>query len=408
MTTWSRRWWLRSAFWIGAAVLAWRIVCLQLASHFAGLATPAASASALDWYSGQPWALYQWARRQLADHPEEGAEWLQRAARANPSDGRVYALLAAIRAADGHWDSALELADSADHLAPMRGEVQRELALLHARLGRVDSLLRHLMRAIDTSPDGRRDLFAQLLALLDDPGLRARTGSLITPDKRWQPEFFAYAAEQARGVDVVEFLYRSGSSSIEMRRQIIARYQREQRWIDAYLAWIDGLSAQQVKALGNVYDGGFEQSVGDDEFGWHAAEVAGVKVQIEPRPDGAGRALKLTFTGEISPFRDVHQTLLLRPGRYQLRGEARTERLQAVRGIAWVLRCMTAANEVLGSTEPLQGTSAWREFTLTFIVPPLDCAAQDLRLELTGRYAGEFQASGIAWFDNIRVLRSRV
>ena len=50
-------------------------------------------------------------------------------------------------------------------------------------------------------------------------------------------------------------------------------------------------------------------------------------------------------------------------------------------------------------------TQGWRNVAFTFTVPPQDCAAQYVRLDLDARMASEELVSGTILFDELQISR---
>jgi hypothetical protein len=153
-----------------------------------------------------------------------------------------------------------------------------------------------------------------------------------------------------------------------------------------------------------LQDGGFDGVGRGPLLGWSVGKVAGGDVLLAAPEGNGNRALRLLFHDRRVPFRHVSQTLLLKPGRYELFGRARLEELRAALGLGWNLSCVES-NASLGKSERLLGTSRWREFSFAFVVPEENCGAQLLQLVLDARIAAEQQVAGEAWFDDLQIRR---
>jgi hypothetical protein len=153
-----------------------------------------------------------------------------------------------------------------------------------------------------------------------------------------------------------------------------------------------------------LQDGGFDGVGRGPMLGWSVGKVPGADVLLAAPADAGNRALRVLFHDRRVPFQHVSQTLLLRPGRYQLYGRARLENLRAAMGLVWNLSCIES-NAPLGKSEHLLGSSGWRKFGFAFVVPEANCGAQLLRLVLDARIAAEQQVVGEAWFDDMQIQR---
>ena len=85
-----------------------------------------------------------------------------------------------------------------------------------------------------------------------------------------------------------------------------------------------------------------------------------------------------------------------------LRGRYRLESVRTQFGVQWEDGCGGAAP--LATGERLVGTSDWREFTVRFAVSA-NCYPPQLALVLRGDAKLDLQATGLAWFDDVHVLR---
>lgn len=390
---------------VALGILAWRIIVLGLAEHYAGRGN---LASALVWYPSHPQALFLQARLLAEADAQKAEKLLAKAAWENPTDGRVFMALARNREQAGELQSAEELAILAGRLAPMRGEVQLAAAGFWLRRGQFEQAFRNLSTALEVRPGIRGELYPFLLDLAEDPRTRAAFGVFLKEPPSWWEGFFRYAAANAEELDTLRSLYhRNGyRPSLDERDSFLARLQREDRWLEMYFVWLNSLDAQQLAALGNVYDGSFELGLSEQGLGWRVQPVRGVSVETVPTYGARGsRALHLVFEGKRSPFRHLYQYLFLEPGRYRLTGLVKLDNLRAARGVQWTVRCLSGEGALLGASNRFLGAADWQAFDTEFAVPAEACPAQELRLELAGRHASDFEAEGEVWFDNLAIRR---
>lgn len=397
-------------FLIAAGLLAWRMVVVNLADHFARQDTASAATSALSWYPHHPQALYIQGRALMNDHPSKAEQLLRQAAQENPTDGRVYMALAHLWEQRGELEKAANLVTIASQLAPMRSAVQLQAASFWFRQGQLERALQRWGTALDLRPQIRASLYPQLLRLAEDPQAQPAFAVLLNDPPSWWESFFSYAAANAANLETLWVLYQLRSQnghtpSATERSRYMARLQRNGLWMEAYFTWLNSLDAQQLAALGNIYNGSFELPFSGEGFDWRTSLVQGVMVETALTSGGGNRALHVVFEGRRVPFKHLYQYLLLQPGNYQLRGQARPEGLQTAQGVQWTLRCIAGGRQVLGTSERFLGSDEWRQFTIEFTVPVENCQVQELRLELIGRFAQEFAASGAVWFDDLRIRR---
>lgn len=390
--------------------LAWRALVTNLADYYASQETPEAAVGALRWRSDQPAALYQRGVALVASEPAEAERLLRAAAWANPTDALVYLALADQWVKAGRPAAAVRLAEIADALGPLRSPALARSAQFWLEQERPDRALARWRMLLRTRPETSAQLFPLLVQLAENPAARPLLQPLLADPPEWWDQFFAYAAVKATRPETAVFLYqkrnRHGTLPVaEEQRAYLDRLWKENRWLEAYLAWLNGLDERQTKVLGHVYNGGFEAPVTHLGFDWRMSSPRGVMVEtIETYGARGEKALHVSFNGERVRFQHVLQYLFLDAGRYRLQGRGRPDGLKAERGLRWRVRC-SGADAILAESEPFVGADEWRYFAVEFTVPDEGCPAQLLRLELDGRVELDFEAQGGAWFDDLAIIR---
>lgn len=393
-----------------AGILAWRALVTNLADDYAGQETPEAAIGALRWRGDQPAALYQRGVALIASEPAEAERLLRAAAWANPADALVYLALAEAWVKAGRSAAAVRLVEIADVLGPLRSPALARSAEFWLGQERPDRALARWRMLLRTRPETAAPLFPLLLRLAENPATQPLLQPLLADPPEWWDRFFAYAAAQATRPETVVFLYQSrhrrgALPAADEQRAYLERLWKENRWLDAYLAWLNGLDERQIRALGNVHNGGFEAPVTHLGFDWRLSALRGTMVEIIETYGARGdKALHVSFNGERVRFQHVSQYLFLEAGRYQLQGRGRPDRLKTERGLRWRVRCV-GAHTVLAESELFLGSDEWRSFAVDFTIPEQGCPAQLLRLELDGRVELEFEARGDAWFDDLAIVQ---
>ena len=391
-------------------ILAWRALVTNLADYYASQETPEAAIGALRWRGDQPLALYQHGMALAASDPAEAERLWRAAAWANPTDALVYLALAGQWAKAGRQAAAVRLVEIADALGPLRSPALARSAQFWLEQERPDRALAHWRMLLRTRPETAAQLFPLLLQLAENPATRPLLQPLLADPAEWWDRFFAHAAAKATRTETVVFLYqnrnRQGALPDEdEQRAYLDRLWKDQRWLEAYLAWLNGLDERRTKVLGSVYNGGFEAPVTQLGFDWRTSSPRGATVEIIETYGARGdKALYVGFNGERVRFQHVLQHLFLDAGRYRLQGRARPDGLKAERGLRWRVHCVDAS-AVLAESEPFVGSDEWRSFAVDFVVPDQKCPAQLLRLELDGRVELDFEAQGGAWFDDLTIVR---
>jgi hypothetical protein len=394
-----------------AGLVLWRVAIVNVGDYFAEEGGPESARQALNWNAGQPKALAEVALQQTTVAGTSAAKSLAAAAQANPADGRIMAAMAQ----DAHKAKADELAGramlAATTMAPQRTDVSLaayRFWLAHDNPGQA---LQAANVALTREPELAESMYPQLLLLMRHPQADEAFAGLLKSRVRWWPGFFGYVAAQAPNAEVVRALYSmqlQGPNAFE-RQQLqsyLARLQRDGQWLDAYLVWLNSLPADAMSFSGELHNGGFEEASRNLGFEWLNQAVPGVMVGFDSTYGTTGaKALHVVFQGTMRTYwRHFNQYLMLAPGEYTLRGRVRIDSLLAERGVEWLLACNGAA-EPLATTDRFKGTDQWRYFVVPFVVPENGCPVQDLRLELVGRSALDFEASGQIWFDDLAVQR---
>lgn len=391
-------------------LLSWRIVVSGIAEYYSQQDDRTEVVEALLWQPLQPQGLYQQALTQLESAPPAAERLLQAAAWADPSDALVYLALADLWVKAGRVPVAQGLVAVADALGPMRPPALSRSADFWLRQGHWDRVLARWSNLLLNRPENANQLFPVLLRVAENPAGRPLLRPFLEHPPAWWLQFFSYTAQKAQYPETVLSLYqarrRQGDLLDRVEQQVyLDRLLRDKRWLEAYLAWLNGLDDRQLTVLGNVYNNGFELPITSLGFDWRIAPVRGAVVETVSTYGVRGyKALHVGFNGQRVQFNHVSQYLFLQPGRYRLYGWVRPDRLRTERGLRWTVRCAPDRPALMAS-EPFLGSDDWRLFAVEFVVPESDCMAQVLRLELEGRAALDFEVEGDIWFDDLTVTR---
>lgn len=394
-----------------AGVLGWRVIVTGVADYYASQETPEAAIGALRWRDDRSTAWYQRGLASSASEPLAAERSFQAAAWANPTDALVYLALAELWVRSGRRAAAVGLVDIADILGPLRSPALARSAEFWLGQQRPDRALARWAMLLRTRPETTTQLFPLLLRLAEDPATQRLLQPLLADPPEWWDGFFSYAAANARQVETVIFLHQRRSrdkapSSAGEQRVFLDRLWKEERWLEAYLAWLNGLDERQQQGLGNLYNGGFELPVTGVGFDWRISSPRGALVEItETYGTRGGKALHVAFNGQRVRFQHVQQPLYLEPGTYRLQGRVRPDGLRAERGLRWAVRCAGSDARLLAESDSFLGTDDWQVFATNFTVPEANCPAQMLRLELQGQAELDFEAWGGIWFDDLTIVR---
>lgn len=398
---------------LAAAFLAWRVVVTNMAELVLQDDGPDTAGLALRWNASNAQARYLEGLGRTKKDPAQATAYLSSAIRNNPTEGPAYAALARLEEEGGQLDEAGQAMQAAAQMAPRRVDVQLEVARFWFRRGDIARAMQHLDVALTFGGSLRSELFPDLLKLAEDPATRgAAFAQLLKQPVAWFPQFFSYATASATSVDTLRALFQmqaGGPNAIttDGLRAHLQRLQRENLWIESYLVWLNSLPKDRLNAIGNLFNGGFEEEISNLGFDWIVTPASQVVVDTATTYGTTGhKALRVVFRGPRIQFQHVHQYLMLDPGNYSLRGRVRPDNLESPEGVHWSIYCAGSAT-ALAHSERFNGTDHWQHFASQFQIPPRDCAVQMLRLELAGRSALDYEAKGAIWFDDLSIARQK-
>ncbi len=398
---------------LAAAFLAWRIVVTNMAELFLQDDGPDAATPALRWNASNAQARYLEGLSQAKADPARAMADLSSAIRNNPTDGPAYAALARLKEGSGNLAEAEKAMQAAAQMAPRRVDVQLEAARFWFRRGDIARAMKHMDVVLTFGDSLREEIFPDLLKLAEDPATREMAHARLLKQRvAWWPQFFNYAAAKATSVETLRALFQmqaGGPNTVttDGLRAYLQRLQRENLWVESYLVWLNSLRKDQLNAIGNLFNGGFEEEISNLGFDWIVTPASQVVVDTATTYGATGhKALHVVFRGPRIQFQHVHQYMMLDPGNYSLHGRARSDNLESPEGMQWSIYCVGTA-KALAHSERFNGTDHWQHFATQFQVPAQDCAVQMLRLELAGRSALDYEAKGVIWFDDLSIARQK-
>lgn len=385
-------------------LLAW-LVCVRGYSDFLAGVLPE---RALALNPNQADALLAEAEAALLAHRLSDAKTLaQSALRAAPMSGPALRMLGAVAEAEGDSPMAMALIKEAVATTPRDTAGQFWLAINALANRDLPGCLQRLDRLLRIEPEVARDAFPILATIAVSPAGVAEMARVLVPDPPWRGRFMSQLIGQAPAVTDVLRLFRAisaGGGEVALREsdQLAARLSVAGDW--RRLRKLISSTPHAPEASELLHDGSFDGAGRGPLLGWNLGRVPGADVLIGEDPDRNGnRLLHLAFYGRRVPFGHVSQFLLLQPGQYRLTGRVRLAGLQTPLGLVWTVSCARGSVS-LGTSERLRGSSAWRSFSVSFAVPPIDdCGGQSLRLFLDARIAAEQQVVGEAWFDDFKI-----
>lgn len=250
-----------------AALLAWRIVVTNMAEFFIRGDEQDAAARALSWDGTNAQALFSEGLRSARTNPARAINYLSAAVRNNPTDGPSYAALARLKEESGNLAEAGLAMQAAAQMAPRRVDVQMEAAGFWFRRGDIARAMKHMDVVLTFGDSLHGDLFPDLLKLAEDPATRETAYAILLKQPvAWWPQFFNYAAVKANSVETLRALFQMQAGGPNLvttdgLRAYLQRLQRDNLWIESYFVWLNHLRKDQLNAVGNLFNGGFEGEI---------------------------------------------------------------------------------------------------------------------------------------------------
>ncbi len=396
-------------------LLAWRILVVGLGDHFARkalLGDKEAVDTALMWNSSNPQALFLKGYYLRDKDPETAANLLREAIVLNPGNGRAMQALAGLLLEQKQPEQADSMMQLAIERMPADKALRLQAAQYWLRRGELEQAVDNWAAALELDRTLGTRIYPALARMTENPDALDILKKLMQAPPSWWDDFFAYLARNekrlATVVNVATLRHASETPlSTRERDLLVERLQQEQKWPEAYLVWTNGLSDEQRRYLGSVFDGGFELPPGEGGFFWRFPENDAWLIRRKHTYGSEGeKSLHILYRGNNAPVNQVYQYLLLGPGQYLLQLRFRVDRLRMATGLHWVVRCAENEALVLGATTPLVGASDWDMQQLRFQVPnSRGCRGQLLRLEISDAQGKPQAIEGELWFDRFSIRK---
>lgn len=333
----------------------------------------------------------------------------------NLTNGGATVLLMRIASQLKQSDKEKTLANFSDKLWPAHAYTRAYLADYWLKQNDLEKVLHEWNTLLIHNPATQEKLFPILQQLANDgTGAKLLRPYLRTPPSWWK-RFFAYLINKNPSIEPIGALYQArldagGTIDPYERRLYVQRLIKEQRWEDAYIAWLSGLNEQQIRLSGFLYDGGFEDGVLNTGFDWTFIKNRNITLITESTIGMKGmKALHLTLSNrEPVNFAHLLQYLKLAQGNYLVRFSSRVDNIQNPEGLKWRVRCYPS-NKLLGESSAIKEKSQWSNNEFSFSLPdlaPSECGLQLLRLEASSTYKHQQSFRGSLWFDNMSIVKA--
>lgn len=393
-------------FVLTALFLCWRIVVVNVTQYLIQGSSP----SAETWGAERPEVLLASAARIAQTDPSLALQHASRAALENPTDGRALVAMALIFEQQGNLDLAGNAMRMANVLTPRSVENQLQIAQFWARHGNIEQALPHWSVALEMAPSLNRTLFPKLLRYAEFGGHRQAFTRFYNKPPIWWNSFFNYALSNSASEETLKAIYHFrasspyGANQIEQKAYLDFLF-RHGKWTDAYFVWLNGLSAEQLSVLGNIYDGSFELPASDLGYGWRYTQDDAYLVGNEQTYGTLEKmALRVVFLGPKPRKKEfAKQYLMLEAGTYTFHGRVRMDSVAAGDGLRWIITCGNGA--ALASSQTFTGSMPWQPFDIRLEIPPQGCEAQRLQLVMVEGIQYSLLFNGSAWFDDLTLSK---
>lgn len=393
---------------------AWRMLILGLSEHYVEEALSgdeAAVDKALSWNASHPKALYMKAVQVKGDSPDQAIELLQQAINKNPAEGRALIELAHLLRDKNKLDRADRLAEQSVALLPAFVPVRMQAANYWVAREQWEKAMENWRAALVTDISLGTKIFPVMLQMAEAEQGRPLLKGLTDDPPVWWEAFFKYATREASALEplvAIAMMRRESDVPVtaDERKYLVNRLIKEGQWAEAYLVWVNGLTAAQRKKMGGVYNGGFELEITNSGFDWH---LPGNKKRVNAGRQGSygtqgDKALHLTFKGVEYRFQHLHQLLFRGQGIHEFSGTYRVDRLRGRGGLKWAVYCAGDERQLLGESNVMLGLGEWEPVKFEFTIPnEPSCVAQTLKLESTGRTTYDHKLEGDIWLDSLSI-----
>jgi tetratricopeptide (TPR) repeat protein len=336
----------------------------------------------------------------------EAAKEFEIAASLRPADDYLWLELGTVRDELNDHAGALAAFDESVTRAPFYAHTRWQRANLRLRMGRYDEAFAELRAAAKSN----RTLLPNLIDLAwglsrEDTRLTEQLAGIDSVDAHIT--YARFLAGKGKGRETQEqFMLVESYFSDEQRRQLVRDLMGAHEYREAFNIWKGAVT--DSAAVPQIYDGGFEGSIGFAEvgFGWNVSRDLGkVSVSIDPgEKDSGAKSLRVAFEGDSSAAAPVvSQTIVVRPGtKYRINFGFRTKEL--VSGGLPLLRVLDATtNTELGVSQNFpKTTSQWETHSLEFTTPSA-CEAIVLKLVRNECQSQPCPIFGVLWLDSLSI-----
>lgn len=386
-------------------VAGWRIVGQMQAERYASTDPE----RALRWRPAHPQALRLLAERQLAEGRfVEARASARRLLAHEPLQGVAFRILAEAADRQGRRADAFRLYLVAEKRAPRDLQTRAWLTQRYLEQGDAANALMQIDKILRMAPNRARSIHPVLGQLAQDPAFAEALAAILRQDPPWRAGLLIALRDPAKGNPlavgrVMQALQNQGGLQPGEYADWLDSLIAQGRWGEAYARW-SGQVAKVGGRLPLVYNGGFAQPPTSIGFDWRLRRVPGVMLQFEPDAGARGQVVYLHFLDRRLPDAGLEQALLLAPGTYRLSVRMRAQSLRSELGLQWTVTCPEPAG-VVGRSEAVDGSFAWRTFEADVTIPATGCPGQWLRLVNPVPSGAAQRVVGELWVDDVTMAR---
>ncbi len=345
------------------------------------------------------------------DNAETVRLWAQTALMTEPVNEHAFRILGQIADADRDDAAASKYMRAAGRLSLHDEPATYWLLRASARANDYKPAVYYADALLRLDPQSTRYVAPVLAAIIQDKDGAALVEKVLAGDPPWRTAFISMLPNDvtdARTPLNLLLALRAGSKPPQTADIVpYLDFLTAHRFYQlAYYTWLQFLSPGELQHVGLLFNGSFEGTPSGAPFDWTITQGSGVTVDIVPRPDRADQhALMVDFEFGRVDYHSVTELVMLAPGTYQFNGRYQGK-LLGPRGLKWRVVCANGKITGGGESPMITGvTQGWRNVAFTFTVPPQDCAAQYVRLDLDARMASEELVSGTILFDELQISR---
>jgi hypothetical protein len=348
----------------------------------------------------------------IRDRRARIADLASRALLADPVNARAYRVLSHLAELEGNKQRHAKLMRTAARLS-LRDIVAVLWAMQDGYLRQdFPTTLKYADVMFRTQPQLEQYFVPMVARLAETPAARGELVSLLAGNPPWRSMFFGLLPQHITDARTpFNLLVELKTSRTPPTRKEVADYLRFllRRNLHelAYYTWLQFLPAEQLSRAGYLFNGSFEQELTRSPFDWEIHAGSGVTVDIQPRPDDAGKkAVRIEFGHGRVEFGALLQLTMLPPGKYRFSG-IRQGSLAGRRGLVWQVLCTQGSQRLGVGNMDLGIIPNWQPFSFEFTVPAMDCRTQNVMLVLAARSVSERLLTGSIFYDELEIHRTR-